>query len=523
MMLSQIKDLLLDEKGKIIPARTNQKYLEKQGMLSFIEKSFPGDFSLPEKIYCITHNIKERPKCTCGNIIKFINGTGYSIFCSRKCASNDPNILSQNKKSVSKALLKVYKERGNEIKEKRRKTLYENFGEYSNSPGGISIIRDQIKKTILKKYDVDNIFKLKKYRSNGKSHPKKRSINQWNIRGFDVVYKSDSFLTVYNACDKHPEFDLDIINFYNRAARGRNGIICPICNPINSFSSFELEFENIIKKFNIPYIKNDRKRIRPQELDFYFPNFNLAIELNGLYWHSEIFKDNFYHADKNKKCSEVGIQLIQIWEDDFYIKKAIIESMIKYRLNKIENNIYARKCEIKNISSNEYRIFLGKNHLQGVMNSSVRLGLFFSNELIAVMGFGKLRRSLGNISKSNKFFELQRFATKINTNVIGGASKLLTYFEKTYAPKSIISYAKKDYSSGKLYQNLGFSFIKESPPGYYWIVDGIRKHRFSFRKDRIIENKEDNRTAIEIMHDRGFIRAFDSGNLKFEKNFSENY
>ena len=113
------------------------------------------------------------------------------------------------------------------------------------------------------------------------------------------------------------------------------------------------------------------------------------------------------------------------------------------------------------------------------------------------MGFGKLRKCLGSCAKEGNF-ELHRFASKINNNIIGGASKLLSYFEKTFMPDVIISYSKRDYSDGNLYEKLGFRLDKICDPGFYWIVDGVRKHRFSYRKNNILKNANDDRSGIQI-------------------------
>lgn len=105
--------------------------------------------------------------------------------------------------------------------------------------------------------------------------------------------------------------------------------------------------------------------------------------------------------------------------------------------------------------------------------------------------------------------------------VVGGASKLFKYFTKKHKYNSIISYAKRDYSNGNLYRKLGFSEVKVTEPGYYWVIDGIRKHRFNYRKDRIVTKYNKHKSAIKIMHDKGYFRCFDSGNLKFVKMYEQ--
>jgi very-short-patch-repair endonuclease len=516
-MIDRIKSLLLNGKKLIIPSRTNKKFLLKYDLWDFINSSFDSSFSLQEKIYCLTHDLSTRPLCKiCKTPLKF--KYNYGIYCSRSCANKDPEIINKNSLSVSKSLKKIYSENGDFIKKKRNKTLYKKYGINVKSPFEIKEIKEKAENTLLVKYGVRNIFSLKEYRDNGKNK-KENSINQWCVKGYKVEYLDTNSLKIFNACEKHPEFKIDAITFYNRAARNRNGVICPICNPLNSFSSFESEFEEILRDLKINYLKNDRLIIKPEEIDFFIPEFNLAIELNGIYWHSEIYKNKKYHLNKLKKCEERGIQLIQIWEDDFYNKKEIIKSLISNKLNKTENIIFARKTYIREIGSYEYKEFLIKNHLQGAINSSIKIGLFYSDQLVSVMGFGKNRISLGSKYAEGNY-ELHRFCSALNTVIVGGASKILTYFEKTYKPNCIITYAKRDYSNGKFYEKIGFKKEKECDPGYYWIINGCRKHRFSYRKDKIINESNKQKTEIEIMHEKGFIRAFDSGNLKYKKNYN---
>lgn len=517
-MIPKIKKLFLDKNNKIIPGRINKSFLDKQNLLNFINSSFDNSYTLSEKIYCLINDLKNRPKCKiCGKELKFNHG--YSTFCSRACSNKDPNILEKIKKGVSISLKRAYRLNGNLIKEKRKQTLYSNFNEYVTTPFQLSKVKDKIKKVLLKKYGVENIFYLEKYRSNGKKISQDRSIISNKLKGYDVVYLDKNKILVKNLCDKHGDVEIDCITFYNRAYRNRKGKRCIICNPISSFSSLELEFEEILINLNIKnYIKNTKKPLGGLELDFYFPDKNLAIELNGIYWHSELHKDKNYHKNKTELCENKGIRLIHLWEDDIYEKRNIIISFIKNIFEKTERKIYARNCQIKNIDSKTYRSFLNNNHIQGSINSSVKYGLFYKDEIVSIMGFGKLRSSLGSKNKNNEY-ELHRFCSLLNTNVIGAASKILKLFENEYKPSLVISYAKRDYSVGNLYKKLGFELVKITDPGYYWIIDDKRKHRYNYRKDKISNETNKNLSTIEIMHSMGCVRCFDSGNLKFCKKF----
>jgi len=292
------------------------------------------------------------------------------------------------------------------------------------------------------------------------------------------------------------------------------GAGCPKCNRFNIKESELLEF---IKNNTDRKIKtSDRKILNGKEIDIYISELKIGFEFNGLYWHSDLYKSKYYHLEKTKECLKQDIQLLHIWEDDWTYKQDIVKSMIINKLGKTESRIFARKCEIKEISDNKLiRSFLEKNHIQGFVGSRIKLGLFYNNELVSLMTFGNLRKSLGQSSKERKY-ELLRFCNKLNTSVIGGASKLFKYFKDNYNVEEVISYSDLSRSNGNMYKKLGFRLIHESSPNYYYVINGNRKHRFNFRKDKLIrEGYDPSKTEIEIMSDRGFYRIFDCGMQKW--------
>lgn len=297
--------------------------------------------------------------------------------------------------------------------------------------------------------------------------------------------------------------------------------ICTNCFPINQFysSKYEEDVENFLIKNSISFLKNDRKTLSGMELDFLLTDYNLAIEINGEYWHSDLFKSKNYHLDKTNSCMEKGIQLIHLWESDFCNKREIIESLLLNKIN-LSKKIYARKCVVKKLNFIETKNFLNENHLQGWCISKFSYGLFFENELMSLMTFGKLRKNLGNNNISLDKFELLRFCNKKNVTVTGGANKLLKYFENEVNPTEIISYANRDISNGKLYENLGFEFQKATDVGYWWF-NTKRYNRFSFRKSELIKTYPNMKhmTEDEIMKSLGYVKVYNSGNLKYIKRF----
>ena len=245
------------------------------------------------------------------------------------------------------------------------------------------------------------------------------------------------------------------------------------------------------------------------ELDIFIPSHNIAIEFDGLYWHSELYKPSNYHLNKTELCEKQGIQLIHIFEDEWLFKKDIVKSRLLNILGLTPNKIYGRKTIIKEVSPKESKEFLNNNHLQGSTNASIKLGLYYNNELVSVMLFNKPRLGIGVTYDG---YELSRFCNKLNTSVIGGADKLLKYFIKTYQPKEIISYADRRWSQGNLYEKLGFNFIHNSKPNYFYINQNVREYRFNYRKNILVKQGYDiNKTEREIMLDRKIYRIYDCG------------
>jgi hypothetical protein len=250
-------------------------------------------------------------------------------------------------------------------------------------------------------------------------------------------------------------------------------------------------------------------------LDIYVDSHKIAFEFDGLYWHSELYKPSNYHLNKTELCEEKGIKLIHVFEDEWMFKKDIVKSRIKNLFGLNENKIYARKCIIKVVNKDNKKTFLDDNHIQGTVGSNINLGLYYNDELVSLMTFGKGRIAMGGDSNQ---YELIRFCNKLNTNVVGGASKLLKHFIKTYNPNEIISYADRRWSQGDLYQKLGFDFMGTTKPNYWYTKDyRTREHRFNYRKDVLVsKGYNSDKTEFEIMNELGYERIWDCASFKFE-------
>lgn len=323
----------------------------------------------------------------------------------------------------------------------------------------------------------------------------------------ETVYeKSDRPVTIKcNDCGRY--FTIEANSFL----RGHG---CPYHN-CNS-SIMEKEIGDIIRRNGYDYITNDRKILDGKELDIYIPSKKIAIEFDGIYWHNELNKSKLYHLNKTIECEKKGIRLIHIFEDEWLTKKSILSSMIENILGKTKRRIFARKCRVQRVNeATRINDFLNDNHLQGMCPSSIKYGLFYNDELVSVMTFGKSRHFIGNGSHE---YELLRFCNKKGYSIIGAASKLFKNFVEEFKPKSVVSYADRRWSIGNLYNNLGFILYNKSQPNYYYVIGNERKNRFNYRKSELVKkyNCPENMSEHEFCLAQKWYRIYDCGCLCYE-------
>lgn len=403
---------------------------------------------------------------------------------------------------------------------RKNKTINKNWGSIANL---YRHINDRIKEKSIKKWGVEHHLshpeiikkRVDKYKETITNKIKsKLPSNLIYIGRSNNINNSDSIINLKClVCNNN--FDINRQYLVNREKI--NTDICLNCNPrLSGTSIMEKDlFIFISENYKGMIMTSDKNVLSGREIDILLPELNLAFEFNGLYWHSELYKDNNYHQKKTKDCMDKGIQLIHIWEDDWVYKSDIVKSII---LNKLQSSktIWARKCSIKEVDNTDTRFFLNENHIQGFVGSKFKIGLYYNNELVSLMTFGSLRKSLGQ-DNNEGVYELLRFCNKIGTSVVGGASKLLNYFIKNNRLKSIISYSDNSRGIGNLYEKLGFDFIHETTPNYYYIINSMKSHRFNYRKDKLVKDGYDkSKTEVQIMNERGFYRIFDCGSKKWE-------
>ena len=504
---------------------------------NYLQQKYPNA-SFSEQLYMHIHGLLHPPTCKyCGGPVSFRNRIyGYSEYCSTKC------VAAATEGKRKETCLKRYGKLGGINPEKFKQTCLKKYG--VENPFQSEIIKNKIKHTLLEKYGVEfaqQSAKIQQIRKKnclikyGVDHPGKtievRKKISTALRSYEISSNPDiiNYDDEYQIrrcpnikCCKCSEKIYITTSQIDHARKKQNIESCTNILPIKKNPSQPshtmLFIKEILQKYNIEFEDHENRRIFDgQGIDIYIPTYKLGIECNGVYWHSDKVKTRQYHIDKYKKSLNSKIKLIQIWDDQRIRHSEIVESLILSKLGIYKEKIGARKCLIKQIDGHVANEFYNKNHIQGQTRSSIHYGLYYKSRLIACMSFSKRSKLSGG--KNDNSWELTRFCSLLNTQVVGGAGKLLKYFINQYHPRKIISFSSNDISDGGLYRKLGFT-TDGKITGSYWYIDqktNIRYHRTSFCKTRLAKLGYDiSKSEFEIMNTLPYFRIYDSGHTKWE-------
>ena len=417
---------------------------------------------------------------------------------------------------VSPKTVEATKNRVNNLNKKGRKTFQEKYG--VSNPGQLKNHREKCINTLKKNYGVDHYYKSQEF----KNSIIEKNLKKWNtllpesIRLIDINDNSEKQKLFENP-NKEIRFQCVLCKnqecIPSETVKWRiknSGTPCIICSGINVSSLKQLEVFNFIKSLNVNSILN-YKLFNNKELDIFCPEYHIGFEFDGLYWHNDLKLHKTYHLDKTCDALKQDIKLIHIFEDEWDYKKDIVKSRIKNLLGLTETKIFARHCIINSVTKIEEKEFLSKNHIQGFAKSSIVYGLYFDKKLVSIMSFSKPSKAKGQQNIAGHW-ELLRFCSLLNTNVIGGAGKLLKHFLKNHNPDQILSFADNRWSVGNLYRTLGFCEGKKTAINYWYIKNYQRYHRFGLRK-----NSLDDPTLTEYQNrlNQGYLRIWDCGSSKW--------
>lgn len=240
-------------------------------------------------------------------------------------------------------------------------------------------------------------------------------------------------------------------------------------------TTIEIIVRDILIKNNLEF--KTTGAIENRKYDFLIDN--LVIECDGNYYHSDALKPIDYHKIKKDFYTEKSFKSVFFRADEIMDKKEIIESIILNKLGK-SKPIFARKCKMILVDRKIGVEWLKNNHLMG-KGRGYCFGLLYENEIVAIMQI-----CLKN--KSKREYEISRFATKLNTSIVGGYSRLLKFAETSLDIKSLITFVDLRYGEGTYLKDLGFEYI-DSHLSFVWTNGKVCFHRMQFPGDTGYESR----------------------------------
>lgn len=526
-------DDLFNESDQLNSAIIRQKWFKESELFkTILEKSsfLPTDSKFCKRVHINHLKLTSEPVCSvCGETANFNPYAGkygeYTSSCkSRSCIAKSTTEKRKN------TLIKKYGSLITENHMSKNATAVQHFVAASKetikkkygvtSPSLIPGWREKSLITIEKNYGVKHPahipknIQLKKERSLSFFQELSNMVEIISIDEPLIVNRMICYsCTVCNQIDRIPSE-----TFKWRCSK--LGTACEKCSGVKSGSTFQTSITDFVRSICSSEVLSNTRTILPsgKELDIWIPDLKIAIEANGVYWHSTKNKDEdaarkMNHINKTKECEALGIRLIHIFEDSWYIKQDVVKSRLSSIFGNVQR-IYARRCTTVSLTKQEERKFLSENHIQGFVSSSYNIALMFGQNIVALMTFGKSRFIKG------EGVELLRFCSVRNTQVVGGASKLLKAALNKLQNQTVISYSDRTWGSGNVYKQLGFVCISNSAPSYKWIKNWETKSRFATQKHKLQEllpkeqyNKD--LSESENMFNAGWRRIWDCGTTKW--------
>lgn len=497
--------------------------------------------TIPAIIYCIAHD--DTQICKYGKIKQFTWYKNGFAFCGKRdaCQCNKEEAVAKTKKTSlekygveSFAKTKLYKSKSAEtclqkygvdhpsrcaeVRQKAKQTCLEKYG--TEYPSQLDVFKEKLANTKLARHGDPNFSNAEKRKrtlenSYGVTNPTYINMDAAVLSLLQDETSFTDFVTGKTRQQIAYELKIDP-NTVDKYCQKYNALHLV---KVNNSSLWELKLSEFLNKNNISYIQNTKKIIPPYELDFYFPDFGFAIEINGNYWHSESKgKTRNYHFNKWQLGKNHGIDVYQYFEDELENSWEVITSKILYLCKRHSKKIGARKTTISRISFANEQQFYDKFHIQQSTKSrNVAYGAFFEGALVGVI----------SLLKKTKYLEIVRYATRTDITTPGLFSKLLTYALKDIKYiGTVVSFSNNCHSSGNLYSAAGFKKEKIIGPAYYYTKNyKFRENRQGFMKSKIkkkfgvdIENK----TEWQIMQALGYDRIWDAGKIKWTLNTGDN-
>ena len=288
----------------------------------YLISNYPEELSFGERLYWFYNNINDYPKCKkCGKKTKFINAQyGYNEYCCVKCSNSSKEKITQIKQTnqikfggnapacskdvVLKAKqtnLERYGDENFNNRTKANKTLLERYNGVGNAS---EIIKAKQQKTMIDKYGKDNPMFIDRIKDKVRANNMKKYGVEWVTQDKKV---------------------LDKINTTKRK------------NKTFSSSKIEKQFEAYLKENNINYKTQYKSELYSFNCDFYFPDNDLYLEIQGSWTHG------YRPFNPNNKDDQLQLLEWQSKNNEFYnsaIKTWTIRDVRKREIAKKNNLNY---------------------------------------------------------------------------------------------------------------------------------------------------------------------------------------
>jgi len=189
--------------------------------------------------------------------------------------------------------------------------------------------------------------------------------------------------------------------------------------------------------------------IRP---DILCEHKKLIIEIDGLYWHTEEYKNKEYHYQRAALYESMGYNLLVFSQWEVENRRHIVDSMIANKMGAIKNKVGARKCSVKDLTVAEAGAFFRDNHLKGAGRGNC-IGLLRDDVVVCAIRWHQCPEGIS----------ISRFCSKVGWSVQGGYSKLL----KLLPNSPVINFVDIRHGTGRHLENYGFKLINEHI-GFEW-------------------------------------------------------
>ena len=308
-------------------ARLRRKF---PNILSYLNKRYHDSFSLKETLIRMKYHIDVHPKCpVCGNFTKFYGSKKlmFANHCSNKCTQLDDETKIKFKQTCFKKYGVDSPMKSSKIKEKSKQTCLEKYGVENISQ--FFETKEKYKQTCLEKYNVDNPFKLEKTKINSHSKEAKEKQRKTCLEKYGVEnsFQSEEVRQKYKENYKRKygvenPFQNEIIKEkIKQTCLEKYGVDRAIKNPLisnkvintriknNTWTTSKLEeklYLYIKEKFPSVIRQYKDKERYPYFCDFYIPELDLFLELNGTWTHGN------HPYDMNSKEDN---SILNIWKE----------------------------------------------------------------------------------------------------------------------------------------------------------------------------------------------------------------